>query len=134
MRIDHFVAVLFQMVTMFLLFCLFSNFTSILNPIATAAGSMKPAVKPTGKTMLFGLLTLAIFPFALAPSMFPLGLEMGLHWLGWLPGIPISLLVSLAEVLSVGLLYSWGLGRQGELLQSRELKILEIVSARAAEN
>jgi ABC-2 type transport system permease protein len=134
MRLDHFVAVLFQMVTMYLLFCLFSNFVSILNPTATAAGSMKPAVKPTGKTILFGFLTLALFPFALAPSMLPLGLEMGLHWMGWLPGIPISLIVSLCEVLSVGLLYSWGLDRQGELLQSRELKILEVVSARAAEN
>jgi hypothetical protein len=134
MRIDHFIAVLFQMVTMYLLFCLFSNFTSILNPIATVAGSMKPAVKPSGKALLFGLLTLAIFPFALAPAMLPLGLEMGLHWIGWLPGIPISLIVSLGEVLSVGLLYFWVLDRQGELLQSRELKILEIVSARASEN
>ena len=30
MRLDYFVAALFQMVTMFLLYCLFSNFVSIL--------------------------------------------------------------------------------------------------------
>ena len=101
---------------------------SILNPTATAAGSLKPAVKPTGKTFLFGLLTLVLFPFALAPSMIPLGLEIGLHWLGWFPGIPICLLLSLGEVLAVGYLYSWALDRQGELLQSRELRILDVVS------
>ncbi len=134
MRIDYFVAVLFQMVTMYLLFCLFSNFVSIFNPTATAAGSLKPAVKPTGKTFLFGLLTLVLFPFALAPSMIPLGLEIGLHWMGWFPGIPICLLLSLGEVLAVGYLYSWALDRQGELLQSRELRILDVVSARAADS
>jgi hypothetical protein len=134
MRLDYFVAVLFQMVTMFLLFCLFSNFVSILNPTATTAGSLKPSVKPSGKTILFGLLTMALFPFALAPSMLPLGLEIGLHWLGWFPGIPIALLFSLGEVLAVGYLYSWTLDRQGELLQSRELRILDVVSARAADS
>jgi phosphate starvation-inducible membrane PsiE len=134
MRLDYFVAALFQMVTMFLLYCLFSNFVSILNPTATTAGSLKPAVKPSGKTLLFGLLTMALFPFALAPSMIPLGLEIGLHWLGWLPGIPISLLFSLGEVLAVGYLYFWVLDRQGELLQSRELRILEVVSARASDS
>jgi len=133
MRIDYFVAVLCQMVTMYMLYCLFSNFVSILNPTATVAGSLKPAVKPTGKSLLFGLLTLALFPFALAPSMIPLGVEIGLHWMGWFAGIPVCLLLSLCEVLAVGYLYSWGLDRQGELLQSRELKILEVVSARASE-
>ena len=134
MRIDYFVAVIFQMVTMYLLFCLFSNFVSIFNPTATSAGSLKPAVRPTGKTFLFGLLTLVLFPFALAPSMIPLGLEIGLHWMGWFPGIPICLLLSLGEVLAVGYLYSWALDRQGELLQSRELRILDVVSARAADS
>jgi hypothetical protein len=122
------------MVTMFLLFCLFSNFVSILNPTPIRSGSLKPAVKPSGKTILFGLLTMALFPFALAPSMIPLGLEIGLHWLGWFPRIPISLLFSLGEVLAVGYLYSLVLDRQGKLLQSRELRILEIVSARAADS
>ena len=134
MRLDYFVAALCQMVTMFLLYCMFSNFLSILNPTATTAGSLKPAVKPSGKTLLFGLLTLLLFPLALAPSMIPLGLEVGLHWLGVLPGIPISLLFSVCEVLAVGYLYSWVLDRQGELLQSRELRILEVVSARAADS
>jgi hypothetical protein len=134
MRLDYFVAALFQMVTMFLLYCLFSNFVSILNPTATTAGSLKPAVKPSGKTLLFGLLTMVLFPFALAPSMIPLGLEVGLHWMGWFPGIPISLLFSLCEVLAVGYLYSWVLDRQGELLQSRELRILDVVSARATDS
>jgi ABC-2 type transport system permease protein len=133
MRLDYFFAALFQLVTMFLLYCLFSNFVSILNPNATKAGSLKPAVTPSGKTILFGMLTMVLFPFALAPAMIPLALEVSLHWIGWFPEIPISFLFSLGEVLAVGYLYSWVLDRQGELLQSRELRILEIVSARAAD-
>ena len=134
MRLDFFIAALFQMITMFLLYCMFSNFVSILNPTPTTAGSLKPAVKPSGKTLLFGILTMVLFPFALAPSMIPLGLEIGLHWLGWFSGIPISLLFSLGEVLAVGYLYSLVLDRQGELMQSRELRILDVVSARAADS
>ena len=134
MRLDYFLAALCQMITMFLLYCMYSNFVSILNPTATTAGSLRPAVKPSGKTILFTLLTFVIFPFALAPSLIPLGLEFGLRRLGLLPGLSIFLLFSLFEVLAVGYLYSWVLNRQGELLQSRELKILDVVSAKSAES
>jgi ABC-2 type transport system permease protein len=134
MRLDYFAAALCQMITMFLLYCMYSNFVSILNPTATTAGSLRPAVKPSGKTILFALLTMVVFPFAMAPALIPLGLEFGLHRLGLSSGISIFLLFSLGEVLAVGYLYSWVLDRQGEMLQSRELKILEVVSARAAES
>jgi len=133
MRLDHFIAVLFQMLTMFMLYCMLSNFISIVNPTAIAAGSLRPAVKPSGKTLLFGLLTLVLFPMALAPSMIPLALEFGVHWMGWYPGIPVFLMLSILETIGIVFLYSWILDREGRLLQSRELRILEVVAARAAE-
>src|SRR6202030_1506674 len=121
----HFIAVLFQMITMFLLFCMISNFLSIVNPIAVAAGSLRPAVRPSGQAFLFALLTLLLFPLAMAPSMIPLALEYGLHWMGWYTGIPVFLVLSVVEVVAVGSLYTFVLEREGRLLQSRELKILE---------
>jgi ABC-2 type transport system permease protein len=134
MRIDHFIAILFQTITMFLLFCMFGNFLSIVNPTAINAGSLRPAVRPSGKTILLGLLTFVLFPVVLAPSMIPLGLEYLVHWMGWYTGIPVFLLLSVVEVLALGYVYSWVLDREGAMLQSRELKILDVVAARVAES
>jgi hypothetical protein len=65
--------------------------------------------------------------------MIPLGLEYAVHWAGWYTGFPVYLLLSILEAIGVGFLYCWIVDREGELLQSRELKILEIVTARTAE-
>lgn len=134
MRMDHFIGVLLQMMTMFLLNCLLSNFMSIINPTAVAAGSLRPAVKPSGKTILFGLVMMMTFPLALAPSMIPLGMEYFFHWMGWYTAIPVFLLLSVVETAGVAFLYSWVLEHEGRFLQSRELRILEVVTARVGED
>lgn len=134
MRIDHFIGMLFQMTTMYLLDCLFANFLSIVNPTAVKAGSMRPAVRPSGKTILFSLLTFFLFPLILAPSMIPLGLEYGLHWMGGYTAVPVFLLLSIIEAAGMVGLYLWALDREGEFLQSRELKILDIVTARVGDD
>ncbi|HLQ79126.1 MAG TPA: ABC transporter permease, partial [Terriglobia bacterium] len=92
MRIDHFIAVLMQMITMYLLDCLYANFLSIVNPHAVASGSLRPAGKQTGKMFLYGLLTFVLFPMALAPSMIPLGAEYLFHLAGWYSGVPVFFL------------------------------------------
>ena len=43
MRLDHFLAMFPQYLSMFLLFCLFTNLLSIFAPIYIAAGSLKPS-------------------------------------------------------------------------------------------
>src|SRR5262249_41532762 len=134
MQIDHFLGVLFQAGTMFLLMSLFANFVSILNPTAVASGSLKPAVRPSGKTILFGFLVLALYPFVMAPTMIPLGLEYGLHGLGWLPGLPVFLIFSVVEFAAAAGVYYWLIEYQGRLLQSREIAILEVVAGRTAED
>ena len=133
MRIDHLLGLLCQAVTMYLLFSMFSNFVAILNPTAIAAGSMRPAVRPTFKTLIVGFFTLFLFPMAVAPAMIPLGLEFALHWFGRYTSVPVFLLLSILEVIGVAWLYFEVLKTQGRLLQSRELKILEVVTARSAE-
>jgi len=134
MRLDHFAGVVCQAITMYLLFSLFSNFVAILNPTAIAAGSMRPAVRPTFKTLLFGMISLFLFPLAVAPAMIPLALEFVLHWFGKYTSVPIFLIFSIVEAIGMFFLYSIVLKSQGQLLQSRELKILEVVTARTAES
>ena len=99
-----------------------------------ASGSLKPAVRPSGKTLLFGLLFLVLYPIAMAPSMIPLGLEFAFHWLDWHAWFPVFLVLSAVEVAAAAGLYLWVLGYQGRLLQSREISILEVVAGRAAED
>ena len=134
MQIDHFAGVLFQAGTMFLLMSLFANFVSILNPVAVASGSLKPAVRPSGKAILFGMLILLLYPIVMAPSMIPLGMEYLLHWMGWLPGVPVFLILSAVEFAAAVGLYFWIIEYQGRLLQSREIAILEVVAGRTAED
>src|SRR4029450_1029089 len=43
MRLDHLVALLFQLVSMYLLFCLAGNLLSIIGPLALKPGSGMPA-------------------------------------------------------------------------------------------
>ena len=95
---------------------------------------MRPAVRPTFKTLLFGFVTLFLFPLAVAPSMIPLALEFVLHWFGKYTSVPIFLILSILEAIGMVFIYSLVLKSQGRLLQSRELKILEVVTARTAES
>jgi ABC-2 type transport system permease protein len=128
MRIDHFMAVLAQMISMYFVFCLIANILSIIAPTPMASGSLKPA-KPKGITILIHLAFFFLFPLALAPTLIPLGLEFLLSWLGWNARFPVYLLFSMAELVVVAYLYPLALSSQGDMLQSREQRILEIVTA-----
>src|SRR5256885_693359 len=47
MHLDHFLAAVIQMVSMYLVFCLVLNLLSMLAPTAVASGSLRPA-RPKG--------------------------------------------------------------------------------------
>jgi hypothetical protein len=131
MRIDHFLAVLIQMLPMFLVFCLVGNILSIIAPMPTAAGSMKP-VKPKAATILIHTAFIFLFPIALSPTLIPLGIEFLLTWTGssfaWLP---LYLMLTIVEAAVMVWLYPQFLSSQGKLLERREKKILEIVTTKA---
>ena len=57
---DHFLAMIPQYVSMYLLFCLLMNFLSIFAPVHVAAGSMKPA-NPKLVTVLLHMITFMVF-------------------------------------------------------------------------
>lgn len=128
LRIDHLIAMLPQFISMYLMFCVLTNMTSIYAPIYIAAGAMKPA----NPKFLVVLLQLAIFtiffPLTQFPTLVPLGLEALLEHLGWTSGIPIFLLLTLAECVVLAFVYRWILAWQGGLLQRREQQILQTVT------
>jgi hypothetical protein len=130
MRWDHFLAVLPQFVSMYLLYCLLANWLSIYAPMPIAAGSMRPAHAKFVPVLLHALFTF-VFPVAMAPTLVPLGAEFLLRQFGSPDWLPVCLILSLAICAAVIFFYRWALTWQGELLQSRELQILETVTTKA---
>jgi hypothetical protein len=132
MRLDHFVAMLPQAVSMYLLFCILVNFFSIYFPFHVAAGSLKPSnPKLTTVLLQFVLFTL-LFPVIQAFTLIPLGVEYLLKFLGWPAAAPIYLGLALVECALIVIIYHFALMWQGTLFQAREQLILDGVTNRAA--
>ena len=132
MRIDHYFSMFPQALSMFLLFAIFANLLSILTPVHVAAGSVKPS-NPNFKTALIQLaMMFFVFPLTQAPTLIPMGTELGLRFLGWGVHVPICLLLTCLECVLVAIIYYFAISLQGDLLQSREKKILESVTNRAS--
>jgi hypothetical protein len=127
MSIDRFAAVVPQFIAMYLIFCLLANLLSILAPMPITAGTMRP-VNPKAIPILLQIVFIFLFPIFLTPTLLPLGIELGLNALGYAKGLPVCLVLTLAEFVTVALLYHLGLIVEGNLLQAREKKILEIVT------
>ena len=74
---DHFLAMIPQYVSMYLLFCLLMNFLSIFAPVHVAAGSIKPA-NPKLVTVLLHMITFMVFfPLAQGADAHSAGHEGG---------------------------------------------------------
>ncbi len=132
LRIDHFLAMIPLYISMYLLFCLLANLISIMAPLHIAPGSFKPS-NPKLKTILLQMVMfMFLFPLVQVPTLLPLGIEAGAQHLGWAsPRMPIFLMLSLAECAAIVWIYRVLLDWQGNLLQSREQKILDAVTNRA---
>lgn len=130
MRIDHFVALAPQFVSMFLLFSMLMNLSSIYAPMPVAAGSLKPAQSKLIPALVQMLLFSLLFPLTQAFTLLPLGIEALLHWQKVATGVPVALLLALGQCAANTVLYYFVLGVQGRLLQDREQKILETVTNR----
>lgn len=127
---DLFLAVLPQAVAMYLVLCALANWLSILAPLAIPAGAMRPTnVKVI--PVLIHMAFVFLFPVVLAPTLLPLGIEYALSAMGWMRGWPVCLVLMTVECAIIVLLYSLILSWQGYVLQRREQRILEIVTAKA---
>jgi ABC-2 type transport system permease protein len=132
LRIDHFLAMIPLSVSMFLLFCPLANLLSIYAPMTIAAGSMKPAQPRLIPVLIHMLAIFIFFPISQIPTFLPLGIEALCEYLQWTAGVPLGLLLSLAECAAAVWLYRRLVNWQGTILQEREQRILEVVTNRAA--
>jgi hypothetical protein len=131
MHIDYFIGAAVQTLSMYLVYCLVSNLLSIFAPTAIAPGSLKP-VRPKGIAILIHLLFFFfVLPTALAATLLPLGIEFLAKDSVWFAHAPVYLVLSLLETGAILYLYPRALVSQGQLLQMREQRILEIVAAKA---
>jgi hypothetical protein len=130
MRWDLFLATIPQMLAMFLLLAMLANWLAILAPMRIAAGSFK-AAQPKLVPVLLNVLFIFLFPLVLAPTLLPFGAQVALEELGGVRGVPIDLLLSVAEGVGVVYLYQLVLTWQGRVLHARELKILAEVTPKA---
>jgi hypothetical protein len=130
LRLDHLLALPFQFVSMFLIYCMMANVLSILAPMPVASGSLKP-VSPKGLPMVLHMLFVFTVPTAMAPTFAPLGIEALLEALEWSFGLPICLVLTVLVAAAVVALYRLVITAEGRFLQARERKILDVVVAKA---
>lgn len=125
--VSQVLAMIPQAIAMYLIFCLLANWLSIYSPLPIKAGSLK-SMSPRFANILMQLGFVFVFPMALAPSMVPMVLELLLPSEGWASYIPLCLILSVVELVVVVFVYRLLLTTQGDLLQSREQAILEVVT------
>lgn len=122
------VAGVFQIASMSIVACLFGNLLSILVPYRIQPASLKPTKIPTGTALLM-LLCQFLFPIALLPIFVPPLIEVACRAAGMSAALPINVVLSIA-VLAAAIFAYWVLiGPMGQLLQRREMKILQTVTA-----
>jgi len=129
MRLDHFLALGPRFVSMYLLYCLPANTLSIFAPMRIAAGSFQPA-RPGAIAILLQMLFMFLCPPLLALTLLPLGIEWMAEIMDWRHGMPLDLIFSVVECAIIVCLYGLFLLLQGNWLQAREQRILQIVTTR----
>jgi ABC-2 type transport system permease protein len=122
------VAGVFELVTLLLVGSLAGNLLSILVPFRIESGSMKPTKMPA-MAMLVMVLFQLLFPVAMLPVFMPPLLEWLWQLAGWPVLVPVNLILSVLLATLTAILYWRTLGSFGRLLQQREIRILNIVTA-----
>jgi hypothetical protein len=121
-------ASLLQLVVGVLGACVAGNLMSILVPYRIQPGSMKPTKMP-GLAMLLLVVSQMSLPLALTPVFVPPLAGFVLERYGIARADVINLLLSLVLAAATVVLYWWSLFPTARLLQRRETRILQTVSA-----
>jgi hypothetical protein len=128
LRVSHFLATLLQLGSVYLIYCMLGNVISVFAPSAVSAGSLKPAQAKL-ITILIHVFSALLSPLAFVPALVPLGVEVALEHYQLVGRLPIYLVCSAAELAIVVWIYGKALDVQGRLLQTREQRVLEAVTA-----
>jgi hypothetical protein len=127
LRFDHFLAVLVQNISIYFLYCLAGNLSSVYAPVAIRPTSGMPIPGQGAKTILMTVMVI-VFSIPLSLVLIPLGIEYTMQALDWHAWFPAFLVGSLVQVAVSLWLYAKLLGSQGFVLQRREQQILEVVT------
>ena len=122
-------ALLFQLVSMYLLFCLAGNLLSIVGPMALKPGSGMPAPHQ-GLRSFYPLAFMLVVFLPLGLTLIPLGIEALLVGMDWLPWFPAYLVFGVVQAIVAVWVYRLVLDWEGVLLQRREQQILDIVGSK----
>jgi len=125
--VPHFLGACLQVVSAYLLFCMIGNMISILGPMRLKENALK-AEGAGVKTILWQMLSLVLIPIAVSPLLIPFGVELLLRMQERDPGSWLYLALHALGLLAIAFLYRWVVGRQGDLLQEREQRILEVLT------
>jgi len=124
---SHLVASWAQLLSGFINALMIGNVFSILAPYRFSPDSLQPT-KMTGTLVLLGLLCQVLMLMSFAPLLLPAGIELLVLKVGWLPGWPINLLMSILLLAFSATLYQLTRPSLGRLLEQREQRILELVT------
>lgn len=131
MEVTHIIATLLQVAVALLIYFPISNFTSIVAPIGMAVGTMKP-VSMNVSIFAMQLVALLLVVVAIIPATVALAAEQLAAFTAGIHGIPIYLLLTLAELPLALWFYVRMLDVEGRLLQEKEQEILAVISKVAA--
>ncbi|MBP85274.1 MAG: hypothetical protein CMJ64_00930 [Planctomycetaceae bacterium] len=124
----HAVATILQCLPAYLLLCMMGNLSSILMPMAMSMGTMK-AAQPKLVVALVQGFVMMLSPLSLAPAFAAVLAEVWLAESFRIREVPIYLVVTLVELVVVAWVYRRVIAAQAHMLQKREPRILEIVTA-----
>jgi hypothetical protein len=130
LRVGDLLAMLPQYVSMYVVLCLVANVLSILTPIYVAPGALKPSSPKLVAALVQMLVIFVVLPLTQAVTLVPLAVATVARFAGLTERAPVLLVLNLVVCALVVSIYSWCLGWQGRLLQSREQRILETVTTR----
>jgi len=116
-----------QLAAGFLLCTLIGSFFSMLAPYRFGAGSLKPTKLSATTTFQVFLGSLASWA-VLVPLAIPGGAQLLQASLGWLPWLPVHLLLSILLLAAAWALYLAALPALGRMLDQREQAILQAVT------
>lgn len=122
-----FLAAILQLITAYLLLSIVGNLVSIINPYRIAPGSMKPTKMSTLNVILL-IMSNLLFSIAIIPIVIPPAAELILTKVISMPAGLFNLCLSVILLPVTVFFYKRSLTHLGILLQSREKKILEIVT------
>lgn len=115
-----------QMLIAFWAASLIGNIVSLYFPFAMTHGTGKP-VQVNLIMVIARMVAMFVGPLVVLPGLLLYGIEWGVNYYFPAAVVPIFFLLSLLELWLATLLYRYLIAKQGELLQERETRILEVL-------